>query len=96
MRLWLGTSVAIIVYFVAYNNYALILYWLCNYNINSSDWMDDVELAGVCAGSGSYYSAVRWLSLHTLSQCSLGLCRQVRVSAAAVSDCDSCIGLCLS
>ncbi len=44
--------------------------------------MDDVELAGVCAGSGGYYSAVRWLSLYTLSQCALGLCRQVRVSAA--------------
>ncbi len=46
--------------------------------------MDDVELAGICTGSGYYCSAVRWLSLHTLSQCALGLCRQVWVSAAVV------------
>lgn len=45
------------------------------------DWVDDVELAGVCSSSGGHSCALRWLSFHPLPQCALGPSGQAGVSA---------------
>ncbi len=40
-----------------------------------TDWMDDVELASVSSDYRSYSSPLRWVSIHSISQCIMGLCR---------------------